>query len=96
MQAFVKDVKGFPEVPIVDAVIAYDCTSSGETYLLVVINTLCVPTIDIDLIPPFVLREASLILNDTPNIHCKDPSVEDHSSFDEETGLRIPFTLNGT
>ena len=75
MQAFAKDVKGLPEVPIVDAVIAYDCTSSGETYLLVVRNALCVPTMYINLIPPFVLREAGFILNDTPNIHCKDPSV---------------------
>ena len=45
---------------------------------------------------PFILREAGLVLNDTPKIHCDDPSVEDHSLFDEETGLRIPFTLNGT
>ena len=37
-----------------------------------------------------------MILNDTPKIHCKDPSVEDHYLFREETGLRIPFTLNGT
>ena len=51
---------------------------------------------DIKLIPPFVLRESGLILNDTPKIHCKDPSLEDHSLFDEETGLKIPFNLNGT
>ena len=44
VQAFAKEVKGLPEVPIVDAVIAYDCTSSGETYLLFVRNDLCVPT----------------------------------------------------
>ena len=79
-----------------DDVIEYDCTSSGETYLLDVRNALCVPTIYINLIPPFVLREAGLLLNYTPKIHCKDPSVEDHSLFDEETGPRIPFTLNGT
>ena len=66
-----------------DAMIAYDCKYSGETYLLVVRNALCVPTMEINLIPPFVLREAGLILNDTPKIHCKDPSVEDHSLFDE-------------
>ena len=44
VQAFAKEVKGLPEVPVVDAVIAYDCTSSGETYLLFVRNDLCVPT----------------------------------------------------
>ena len=79
-----------------DAVIAYDFQTSGETYLLVVRNALCVPTMEINLIPPFILREAGLVLNDTPKIHCDDPSIENNSLFDEETGLRIPFTLNGT
>ena len=96
MQAFAKEVKGLPKVPIVDNLRAYDCQNSGKTYLLVVRNALCVPTMDINLIPPFILREAGLVLNDTPKIHCDDPSVEDHSLFDEETRLRIPFTLNGT
>ena len=63
---------------------------------MVVRNDLCVPTMDINLIPPFILREAGLVLNDTPKIHCDDPSVEDNSLFDEEIGLRKPFTLNET
>ena len=79
-----------------DAMIAYNCQTSGGTYLLVVRNALCVPTMEINLIPPFILREAGLVLNDTPKIHCDDPSIENHSLFDEETGLRILFTLSGT
>ena len=63
---------------------------------MVVSNAICVPTMDINLIHAFILREAGLVLNDTTKIYCDDPSVEDHSLFDEETGLRIPFTLNGT
>ena len=55
VQAFAGEVKGLQKVPIVDAVIAYDCPSSGETYLLVVQNVLCVPTMEINLIPPFIL-----------------------------------------
>ena len=72
VQAFAKEVKGLPEVPVVDAVIAYDCTSSGETHLIVVRNSLCVPKMYINLIPPL---KKKLILNDMPRIHCKDPSV---------------------
>ena len=79
-----------------DDVIAYDCPSSGETYLLVVRNAPCVPTMEINLIPPFVWREADLILNDTHKIHCEYPSVEDHYLFYEETGLIKTFTLKGT
>ena len=78
VQAFAKEVKGLPKVPILDAVIAYDCQNSGEKYLLVVRNALCVPTMDIDIISPFILIEAGLVLNDTPKIHCDNPSVEDH------------------
>ena len=79
-----------------DAVIAYDCPQSGQTYLLVVRNALCVPSMEDNLIPPFILREAGWVLYDTPRINCNVPSAEDRSLFDENTGLRIPFTLDGT
>ena len=79
-----------------DAVIEYDCPHSKDTQLLVVRNDLCVPSMDHNLVPPFVLREAVLILNDMPKIHCEDPNVEDHSFLDEKTGLRIHFILSGT
>ena len=90
------NVRALGQEVIVDTVIWYDCQTSGETYLLVVRNALYVPTMVINLIPSFILREAGLVLNDTPKIHRGDPSVENHSIFDEETGLRIQFTLNGT
>ena len=83
-------------MPIVNVVIAYDSQSSGETYLLVVQNSLCVPTMEINLIPPLILQEAGLIFNDTLKIHCNKLSVEDHSLYDEESGLCMSFTLNGT
>ena len=66
-----------------DAVIAYDCTQSGQTYLLVVRNALCVPSMEHNFIPPFIIREAGLVLHDTPKIHCNVPSAEAHSLFDE-------------
>ena len=96
VRAFTDEVKGIPKVPIVNAVIAYDFPQSGQTYLLMVRNALCVPSMEHNLIPPFILRDAGLVLHDTPKIHCNVPSTEDHSLFDEETGLIIPFTLDGT
>ena len=63
---------------------------------LVVRNALCVPSMEHNFIPPFILREVGLVMYDTPNIHCNVPSAEYHSLFDEETGLRIPFTLDRT
>ena len=96
VRAFTDEVKGITKVPIVDAVIAYDCPKSGQTYLLVVRNALCIPSMEHNLIPPFILRESGLVLYDTPKIHCNVPSAEDHSMFDEEKGPRIPFTLDRT
>ena len=95
-RAFTDEVKGIPKFPIVDAVIAYECPQSRETYLLVERNSHCVPSMEHNLMPPFILREAGLVLRDTPKIDCNVPSTEDHYFFDEETGLRIPFTLDGT
>ena len=64
--------------------------------MLVVMNALCVPSMDHNLVPQFVLREAGLVLNYNPNIHFEYPSVEYHSFLDEKTGLRIHLTLRGT
>ena len=75
VRAFAEEVKALTKVHIVDAVIAYYFLHSGETYPLVVRNALCVPTMDHNLVPLFVLKEAGLVLNDKPKIHCEDPSV---------------------
>ena len=82
VRSFADEVKGIPKVPIVDAVIHYDCPKYGYTYLLVVRNALYVPSMEHNLIPPFILREAGLVLHDTPKIHCNIPSSEDHYLFD--------------
>ena len=94
VRAFTDEFKGIPKVPIMDAVIAYDCLQSGQTYLLVARNALCIPSMEHNLITPFILREAGLVLHDTPKIHSNVTSAEDQSMFDEETRLRIPFTLD--
>ena len=96
VQAFTDEVTGLRDIPVVDAAIGYDCPYSGETYILALKNALCVPSMSHNLVPPFILREAGLRDNDKPKIHCKDPSVENHSLFHEESGLRIPFTMDET
>ena len=58
-------------------------------------NALSAPAIDHNLVPLSILREAGLIVNDTPNIHVKDPSVEDHTIFFPKYDFRIPLYLNG-
>lgn len=82
-------------IPIVDGAIRYECPYSGETYILVVRNALNVPAMNNNLIPPFMMREAGVIVHDTAKIHANDPTENDHSIYFRETGFRIPLSLWG-
>ena len=82
--------------PIVDAVIQYDCNYSGQYYLLYIRNALYVPEMNNHLIPPFIMREAGINVNDTSKIHVKNPGKSDHSIDFPETNFRIPLSLHGT
>ncbi len=95
VNAFAPDIQPMRQVPIVDAAIAYDCPYSLKTYILVGRNGLYVDSMDNTLVPPFVMREAGIEVNDTPKIHAKDPSVVDHSIFFKTNALRIPLSLWG-
>ena len=56
------------QLHVVDAVVQYDCPYNGESYLLVIRNTLYFPSMSNNLLQPLVLREAGIKLNDMPNI----------------------------
>ena len=82
-------------VPLVDATIKYDNPYNGKSYILVLHNALYVPSMDNNLIPPFMLREMGVTVNDIPKIHKEDPTVDDHAITFMETGFRIPLSLWG-
>ena len=49
-----------------------------------------------NLIPPFIMREAGVIVNDTAKILCKNPTKYDHSIlWPDEKELIIPLRLHG-
>jgi hypothetical protein len=48
-----------------------------------------------NLIPPFMMREAGIIVSDTPKIQVGNPTEEHHSIFSPGTQLRIPMSLWG-
>jgi hypothetical protein len=101
-QGWLADVSPFTpdyapmQLRIVDAAVQYDCPYSGKSYILVLRNTLYVPSMKHNLLPPFVLREAGIKLNDTPKFQLDDPTIEEHSMLFPETGFRIPLSLWGT
>ena len=82
-------------VPLVDATVKYDNPYNRKTYILVLCNALYVPSMDHNLIPPFMLREMGVTVNDVPKIHKEDPTVDDHAITFAEMGFRIPLSLWG-
>eukprot|EP00957_Ditylum_brightwellii_P111882 8532935-Ditylum_brightwellii.AAC.1 len=87
---FTPDYNGI-NVKLVDATLKYDCPLTDKTYILLVRNALHVPSMNHNLIPPFVLREAGIRVNDTPKIYKKSPTVDDHAITFPGEGLRIPL-----
>ncbi len=82
-------------VEIGDAAIAYDNPILHITYLSVMQNTLLIPTMNHNLILPFLLREAGLYVDETPKHQVANPTVDNHVIVDSETGMRIHLSLNG-
>ncbi len=101
VRPFSNDCSKLESVPIVDAAMAYDCPYSMKTYILAVKNALHVPSMEHNLVPPFILREAGLTVNDVLKIHTKSSELTNEThcivSKEEVTGtdLRIPMSLDG-
>ncbi len=55
VRPFSNNCSKLESVPIVDAVMAYDCLYTMKTYILAVRNALQVPSMEHNLIPPFIL-----------------------------------------
>ena len=96
VSAFTDDV-GTMQIPIVDAVIAYYYPDTTKIWLLIVPNVPYVESMDHNLIPPFILREGGMQVNDRPKIHhpTGTPTVTDHTFGNEKEGLRVSLKLSG-
>jgi hypothetical protein len=65
-------------VEIGDTAIAYDDPILHVTYLLVMQNVLLIPTMNHNLIPLFLVREAGLYVDETPKHQVANPTVDNH------------------
>jgi hypothetical protein len=65
------------------------------TYLLVMRNELLIPSMDHNLIPPFLIQEAGLLLDETPKHQIETPTIDNHTIVNPVTGMRIHLALNG-
>ena len=92
---FSSDLPVMEQVEIGDVAIAYDDPYTSRTFLLVIRNALLIPSMDHNLLPPFLVREASLFLDETPKFQSTDLNQNNHTIYDEETGMRIHLQLSG-
>ena len=84
------------KVEIADVAMAFDDPITSRTFILVMRNALHIPTMGHNLIPPFLLREAGLYVDETPKFQLAErASIDNHCVYDPETGLRIHLQLNG-
>ena len=83
------------KAPLVDAALQYDSPYDGKSYILVIRNGIHVPSMMNNLIPPFLMQEAGVAVNDKPKIHTEDPTTTDHALMFKKTGFRIPLSIHG-
>ena len=91
---FTTDYKSM-QISVVDAAVLYDCPFTGNLIVFVIRNALYVPAMVNNLIPPFIMREQGIEVNETPKIQAQDPKESDHSLRFHETNLRVPLSLWG-
>ena len=82
-------------VPIIDDIIADNFPSAGRTYFLVCHNALFISLMKHNLIPPFILREANIFVNDDPNIQSPDQEYTTHSIWFLDSEFCITLSLRG-
>ena len=83
------------KVEVVNAIVQYDSPLDGKEYMLVIQNALHVPSMCNNLIPPFIMWENGITVNECAKIHCEDPTREDHAIIFKGYDLHIPLQLHG-
>lgn len=99
VNGFADECGKLKHVPIVDAAIVFDDPYADDpdekTFFMVFYNALYVPSMKNHLIPPFVMREAGLIVNEVPKRQAIEPDINTHTIEHKGTGLKIHLQLNG-
>ena len=83
------------EVPLNDVAVSYDCPIAYKYFILLFRNALIVLLMEHNLVPPSIMIEAGLEVNETPKIQVKDLSIHDHSIYFPSLDVRIILSLNG-
>ena len=82
-------------VPVVQAAVTYECEYSGNIHILVLCNALYFKNMDINLVPPFMMRLAGLDVDECPKFLAKNPKESNHSVYFPDSDTRLQFQLEG-
>ena len=78
VNSFSESAGRLDNIRIVDIVMAYDCPFKSKTYLLLMRNALHIPELPLNLLPPFIMREGGIIVDECPKSQSQHPSIENH------------------
>ena len=102
MNKFVQ-VSGFSDqlgnltrVPVVQAAVMFDCQYTGKEYVMHINNALYVKGMQVNLIPPFMMRLAGIEVNECPKFMAKEPKETHHSIYFPDDDLRIALQIERT
>ena len=66
VNSFSESAGRLDNIRIVDTVMAYDCPFRSKTYLLLMRNVLHISELPLNLLPPFIMREGGIIVDECP------------------------------
>ena len=98
---FTKDLGKCMAIPIVTAAVAYSDEYTNNTSIIIIYNALHIKSMEHNLIPPFMMRLAGVIVDECPKFMCRKPTVENHAIYFpgnewDQKSLRIPLQIHGT
>jgi hypothetical protein len=83
------------DLNLVLAALAYDCPTTGKTFILMVHQAVHVPTMENNLLCPMQMRINDIEVNECPKLMEKNPKDMSHAMLISQNGdeLCIPFGL---
>ena len=66
-----------------------------QTFLFTICNSLYIPSLEHNLIPPFIMRETGTVVNNTLKIHVPNPESTNCALTFPDSKLKVPLQLWG-
>lgn len=93
---FSADYDAIPDVPIAKTATAYDNSLTGETYILILAQSLYFgDALEHTLLCPNQLRSHGVVVDDVPVHLSPSPSTATHSIFFPDENIRLPLKMQG-